>query len=754
MTRHVVRRDGTVVPFNADRICIAIRKALNASEQSPSVAESLTGEVVSKLPSKSDYCSIEEIQDTVELILMSQYPTTAKAYILYRYKQLEIRKTVPKLPTDSIKTPWGPLGSIIFYRTYSRRIDSGDRNSKMESYDHAVTRILTACENQLECKFTREELARLRYFLLSMKCLPGGRFLWQLGTKTVDRNGITSLQNCAFRAIDSIETYPWLMDLAMLGVGIGFSVSKRHICSLPSVLDIPIRIRRVMKSYTKSEKDDVSPHDEILETDVSEEIFVVHDSREGWVSLLRKTLEAFFVTGKSFCYTTEHVRPLGELLKGFGGIASGPEPLVSAITKIKLLLQSFQGRKLTSLGAHDIACMISEAVVAGNIRRVAAISIGDPDDIEFLQAKTYTPEKPIPSYRYKSNNTVYCDDISELPQEYWDLYKTGCEAYGLFNLRLAKEVGRIKDGNKYPDPSIEGVNPCAEQGLASGETCCLAELFLPNIVSKEELFEAARLIYRVCKHSLLLPCHHKITQDIVRKNMRMGIGVTGYLQATEEQRCWLDETYVKLRALDEEYSMMHNLTISVKLTTVKPGGTTSSMAGVTSGCHPGMYPYYIRRIRISHTSELVNECKKRGYKVEDDIYDKGTAVVEFPSKAPEGTILAKDMSIIDQLEVVRRLQTEWSDNNVSFTGYYDKEEDIPKIKEYLQKYYRDNFKTCSFNMRDGGKYAQLPYEEITKEQYDEMIAKCEPIDTLYVDDTITPESELDMECRNGMCPIK
>lgn len=302
-------------------------------------------------------------------------------------------------------------------------------------------------------------------------------------------------------------------------------------------------------------------------------------------------------------------------------------------------------------------------------------------------------------------------------------------------------------------PLNERNNKGAEQSLANYETCCLAEIFLPNIRDRDELLDVATLLYRVCKHSLALPCHNKETEAIVHKNMRMGIGITGYLQATEEQRSWLKETYEKLREYDVEYSAKHGWPTSIKLTTIKPSGTLSLLPGVTPGCHPAYANYLIRRIRLSADSPLVNVIRDSGYKVEpvrnfDGTADRTTVVAEFPFSYPEGTMLAKNMTAIDQLEVVRRLQAEWSDNAVSCTVYYKKEE-LPDIKEYLSKYYNKHFKSLSFLLHQEHGFDQPPLEEITKEEYERLVKKTKPITG------ITAQLEPDeADCVGGVCPIR
>jgi len=298
------------------------------------------------------------------------------------------------------------------------------------------------------------------------------------------------------------------------------------------------------------------------------------------------------------------------------------------------------------------------------------------------------------------------------------------------------------------------VSNCAEQGLETKETCALAENFLSNIESKEELFDVLKLLYRVVKHSLRLPCHNKDTEEVVWRNMRMGLGMTGYLQATEEQRSWLPDAYEMLRAYDVEYSAKMGWPVSIKLTTAKPSGTLSLLPGVTPGVHPGYAQYMIRRIRIASNHSLVDTCKKFGYHVEfakkfDGTDDHGTMVVEFPFAYPEGTVLAKDVSAIAQLEWVKRLQTDWSDNSVSCTVYYRSEE-LPEIREYLSKNFNKNFKTLSFLLHSEHGFVQAPFEEITKDHYDKLVSKTKLID--HIDSVL--DFDESNECNTGVCPIR
>lgn len=630
-------------------------------------------------------------------------------------------------------TPFSTVGYITYKRTYARRLDETNPNSATEEYEDTVNRVIASTTNQLNVGFTDDEKQRLRKYLMELKGTVAGRFLWQMGTDTVGKLGLASLQNCAFTVINEpVRPFTWAMDMLMLGSGVGYNIQRKNVDKLPEVHVEFVRPTRV---------------------DSNDADFIVPDSREGWVQLLGKTLKAAFLSDKkhTFTYSTVLVRGKGSTIKGFGGTASGPEDLCWGIEKISEVLEKRAGKKIRPIDALDIMNIIGAVVVAGNVRRSAQIAIGDADDVEYLLAKRWDMGN-IPSWRAMSNNSVVCNDVKDLHEYFWDGYEGKGEPYGLINLRLSRKVGRLGDTN-YPDPDVEGYNPCAEQSLAAYETCCLAEVWLSNIESYEEFVDVCKILYRINKHSLALPCHLDETADIVHKNMRMGIGITGVLQATAEQKSWLERAYVELREFDKEYSAKHGFPESIKLTTVKPSGTLSLLPGVTPGCHPAYAQYMIRRIRISADHSLVNVCREHGYPVEyqqnfDGSEDHSTVVVSFPFAYPEGTVLANEMTALSQLEVVKWLQEVWSDNSVSCTVYYRKEE-LPEIKKYLAKNYKNNHKSLSFLLHSDHGFKQAPFEEITKEAYEELVAKTKLI-------TKVEEATFDGgdECASGACPVK
>jgi ribonucleoside-triphosphate reductase len=624
---------------------------------------------------------------------------------------------------------WGELGYITYARTYSREKKDGTK----ENFSETVERELKGIDKQLKLKLTEEEQEFYRGMRHDMKGSVAGRFMWQLGTKTVDKLGLPSLQNCAFVVVDDpIRPFTWAMDMLMLGSGVGYSIKKEHVYKLPKVQRKKVKIER---------------------WDDKQADFIVPDTREGWVKLLGKVLKAHFYSGEGFTYSTQLIRGKGEAIAGFGGVASGATILVEGMELISNILNNRRGQQIKPIDCLDIMNIIGMIVVAGNVRRSAQLAIGDYDDLEYIRAKRWDLGN-IPNWRAMSNNSVDVPDVKLLPKEFWDTYDQG-EPYGLINLDLSKKVGRLGE-TEFPDPDVQGYNPCAEQSLNNFETCCLAEIFLPNVENYEELLKVAVMLYRVNKHSLALNCHHKETQDIVNKNMRMGIGITGVMMSSEEQLSWLDGCYKYLRAYDKEYSKNLGFPESIKITTVKPSGSLSLLAGVTSGVHPATAgQHYIRRMRMSSDSPLVEVCKSHGYFTEyqknfDGTDDRSTIVVEFPCKYPDGVVSAEDTDVIDQLEMVKFMQKNWSDNSVSVTAYYTKE-DLPRIKKYLEDNFKDNFKTLSFLLYTGHGFQQAPFEAISKEQYEYLKEKVLPITNIELNEDDAEELG---SCGIGGCPIK
>lgn len=639
--------------------------------------------------------------------------------------------------------PWGfnGLGYIVYRRTYSRLKDDGSR----EEWFETVARCVNGAQ-EIGAQYTREEAERLYDHVFNLRCNFAGRMLWQLGTPTVKRFGGNSLLNCWFVSMNEPKAFLFLFENLMLGGGVGYSVRREDVHELPRV------------------KADVT----VMHKATKDADYIVPDSREGWVKLLSHVVDAFYVTGRSFTYSTILVRSAGEKINGFGGTASGPTILIEGIEKIAKLFQSREDKKLRSIDVLDICNIIGSIVVAGNVRRSAEIALGDPDDYLYIRAKNWSLGN-VPNWRGMSNNTIYADTFDHISPEIWNNGyevdpKTGAakgEPYGFFNLPLSQRYGRLKDGpmkdsKLYPTDrdNCVGVNPCAEITLSSSECCNLSELYLCNVRTKDELIDCAKLLYKTQKAISALPFLHKETEEIVHRNMRLGLGVTGICQALDKVD-WLDQCYVELRRFDKEWSKHRGWPESIKLTTVKPSGTLSLLAGATPGVHPAYSPFYIRRVRMSSDDGLVKVCREAGYPIEyqkrfDGTDDHGTVVVEFPCQTPAGAMLAKDMGVIQQLEMVKRLQTVWADNAVSVTAYYESPE-LDVIKGWMKENYGEGVKSVSFLLRDAHGFLQAPYEAIDEPRYREMIAKVKPLSDVSTD---VGGATLDVECANGSCPVR
>jgi len=635
--------------------------------------------------------------------------------------------------------PWGPLGYITYKRTYARMTETG----VTEEWWQTIYRCLRSLVDDLDAILTQEEVEKLYDYVFKLKCVFSGRALWQLGTGTISKIGADSLQNCWHVAVDTpITPFTFTFNQLMLGGGVGFNIQAEHVYALPKVRYDP-RIRRV-------DNHDVG--------------FIIPDNREGWVELLERILHAYFYSGHSFSYSTIAIRNKGARISSFGGTASGPEELSNGMLMICKILSSRFGQKLRPIDCLDIMNIIGTIVVAGNVRRSAQIAIGDANDNAFINSKAWGRGN-IPNWRSMSNNSVACDDPRQLGDNFWKNYTETnsqgdavSEPFGLVNLHNCRRFGRLADGEGYrPDPHIVGLNPCGEVTLESYEACNLAEIFLPNIKDAEEFADVACLMYKVTKTISRYPFQSRIVNEVVSRNHRLGISVSGLLQAQHlRTEAAFNNCYRRLESLDAEYSKYLGCSKSVKMTCVKPSGTVSLLAGVTPGIHPAYAPYYIRRIRFASNDPVVAVCAEHGYIIEpqlklDGTQDYNTQIVQFPVATPKGTLCANEIGAITQLEYMRWAQENWADNSVSVTVYY-KDEELPEICEWLAKHYTEDVKAVSFLRHSKHGFVQAPYEPIAEGHYNNLISKITPVTTLR--DVQQLNLKDSVECISGACPIK
>lgn len=510
--------------------------------------------------------------------------------------------------------------------------------------------------------------------------------------------------NCAFvssQEVDNDFAFPfyWAMDMLMLGVGVGFDT---------------LGADRVT----------------IQEPTPSDEVYVVEDTREGWAGLLRDTLNAYVGAGKlpvEIDYSK--VRPKGAPIRGFGGTASGPDPLKVLIKDTREVLDKLVGKSLTSEAIVDIFDFIGRCVVAGNVRRSALLSLGSSDDPDFLDLKN--PDinmDALISHRWAANNSI----SARVGMDYTDSSEktalNGEPGYvWLENARAYSRMGRAPD---FKDYRALGTNPCGEQTLEFAECCNLVETFPSRHESYEEFEETLKYAYLYAKSVTLIPTHSSRTNEVMMRNRRIGCSMSGIVQAMakhgrREFFNWCDEGYDYLEYLDQKYSDWLCVPSSIKKTSVKPSGSVSLLPGVTPGIHYPHSKFYIRRVRFQEDHPIVTALKECGYHVEKDQYSPNTVVAEFPVKEDNFDRSKTQVTMWEQLENAAQMQSYWADNQVSITVTFDKEKEGPSIKSALELY-ETRLKSVSFLPLEDHGFAQAPYEEITEERYNEMAQKIQP----------------------------
>lgn len=616
---------------------------------------------------------------------------------------------------------WSNLAKIVTRRTYARR-DAGP----LENWDQIVERAIGG--NVRGHNVPEAEIKNLLRLAKERKAIPAGRGLWFSGTDAHSRLGGVALNNCWFATTEDWNNFVVVADLLMLGGGVGASVEHKFVSKLPKV------------------KKDVA----ILHKGTKDADFIIPDSREGWCELIRRLMEGFFVTGKSFTYSTVCLRGQGEPIRGFGGWASGPLPLVRFVEHLQKILGARGGKHVRPIDAADIITAIGELVVSGNVRRSAILIMGDPWDKEYLQAKRWDLGI-VPSYRAYANFSVVVDDTDDLHPLFWKTFEAG-EAFGIVNRKNIQKYGRMGEAKK---DTAEGTNPCAEATLEAFEPCNLQEIALPNIDNEEEFILAARLMHRYGKRVTTERYHHAQIQAVVDRNRRIGTGITGCLASPLFNPATLDRVYAAIQKENREYSEELGIPHSIRSTVIKPSGTVSKVLDMDGyeGIHPAYSRFIIQRVRFASNDPLTPVLRAAGHSIEavkrlDGTVDHNTLVVDFYVQAPDGFPVAdENYTTWDQLKAVQLAQKHWADQSVSASVYY-KRADIPAIKEWMADHISE-IKTISFLAHSEHGFLQAPKEAITKEQFEKLSAKVKPIDI----DAITDGDMESQECE-GACPTR
>jgi adenosylcobalamin-dependent ribonucleoside-triphosphate reductase len=704
---------------------------------------------------------------------------------------------------------------FTFMRTYSRNVyDTVGNYLYNESFFDVCLRCVNGCmslaKDQLgeswdENYWTTKAVKMLELFL-EFKLLPSGRNLWALGTELVHSKKLgLALFNCTFHTSKNIdvtkaEFFCYNMDALMLGVGVGFDslgAGKLTIMrpdfapyqAAHPVNHIVQHTKEMMRTSKKRDPQGVQylKHElEYIRNTTSTHrnhytVHVVEDTREGWVNAVRTLLNSYLDKNYITIFDYTKIRPAGLPLKIFGGVSSGPQPLAEGIAIIRYLLQSYIGRPIDSLLIVDICNILAMVVVSGNVRRSAQIFIfDDPNMCEIKNWKEpkYSYRTMVEGWAYNSNNSFrVTDDLTD------EKYKECLEKFvplmnlngepGIFNRDVARRYGRIIDGPTNPDPNVDGPNPCGEiclegtspiacdkPGGAGGELCNLVEIIMPNITNLEEFKEVCTYAALLSKMVSTVPIHWKGCHEIQHRNYRLGISQTGIVEflathSIDEYKTWLDTGYLHIKEYDSMISKMFKVPLSIKLTTIKPSGTLSLVAGVSSGMHAVRSQYYLRRIRLAKTkTDLINVLEKNGIPIEDDVTQSNTTVIAaFPVKYASGIRTKADFSFDEQANLLLLLQTYWSDNSVSCTLEF-RENEIDDLTNFLLNH-REHIKGAAVLPVREYTYAQMPQETLTEEQYIKLSTGLTQLtDTMFLTAVEQEEEETDNYCTGESCTLK
>lgn len=627
-------------------------------------------------------------------------------------------------------TPGDVFRESVAIRTYSRDVPDEDRK---ESVPEIFTRVLDAFETLYADKkdVWGPYYDRARWFHLMSEgiALPAGRMLWSMGSTTLAKEGYLPMMNCSFVAINGVsEPFRFMAKMLFLGCGVGFSVERKYFEPLAKEW---VALRYPIMPSTRKQAGESRYY-----PDHKGSVFVVRDSKEGWIDFIVEAIEAG-VALRPFIYDLSQIRPEGSRIKGFGGRSGDPQILSTIGMRIYYDVAGPAYPTVSML--YDVACSIGELVVSGNVRRSALIAIGDPTDEEFLSLKKFSNTKGKP-WRQFCNNSVNVSTFSDLSDAFWDTYDGSSEAYGFVKVDAAARADEERESNSFRKryPAM-GFNPCGEQPLHNREVCCLAEINVQKIHDNPTMIQAMYMTYLFCKMAFTLgaPTEPE-TNRIVQANQRIGISLTGISMVDPSIMSMAYQNLnVWLRPFDSRISGQLGVPPCIALTTVKPGGTLPKIAGSSGpGIHRPISHYQIRRVRFSKTCALLPWFKHIGIPVEpafmlDGSPDpSGTQVASFflenaePADGHYSEWQLTDVGLESMFAKIAEVQEHWSDNAISVTVYYDvkrvRDQLIPMIRRWF-----DQLKVFSGLPYFGHNFLQAPEEPISEERYHAELARFE-----------------------------
>ena len=624
--------------------------------------------------------------------------------------------------------------SFIHKSRYARWLEEEGRRETWEETVHRYVDFFKERE-----QLNDEEGQEIFDAIQAMEVMPSMRCMMTAG-EALKRDNVAGF-NCSYLHIDHPRAFDELMYVLMCGTGVGFSVERNFITKLPEVAE----------TFHKTSS-----------------TIVVSDSKLGWASAFRELI-AMLYAGKLPQWDMSRVRPAGARLKTFGGRASGPEPLEDLFRFCVNIFQKAAGRKLTSIECHDVVCKIADIVVVGGVRRSALISLSNLSDQRMSKAKSGAWWENEGQRRLANNSVAYTEkpDFEAYLNEMKNLYESKAGERGLFS-RVAAQKIAARNGRRDATHDF-GTNPCSEIILRSNEFCNLSEVVVRSDDTLETLKKKVRIATIIGTLQSTLTDFRYLRVRWKRNTEEealLGVSLTGIMDhdvlggknGTAESpmlASWLEEMRDVSIETNKEWAAKLGVNQSVAITCVKPSGTVSQLVDSASGIHPRFSKHYIRRVRSDKKDPLALYMEQAGFPVENDVMSASSVVFSFPVKAPESSTCVKEVGAMEQLALWKTYQNHWCEHKPSVTVYYTD-------SEYLQvaQWIWDNFDMCSgisLLPTSDHVYQQAPYEDISAEKYDELVAAMpqnvnwEELSQFEKEDNTTGSQEL--ACVGGACEI-
>lgn len=734
MPDHVIKRNGSYAPFDLGRIEKAISRCYESLDQRPLTPLDTIVQAVANMISvrcNGAIPTVEEVQDLVELSLLSAGEfAAARHYIVYREQHAKERVIIPEdvqaaFDTDGEFFPT-PFQQFQFYDKYSRfDWDKGRRETWLETVDRVVDYLSWLSNGALG----DEVYDRIRRAIRSMKVMPSMRALSQAGPSGM-RNSL-AIYNCSHLPVADIHAFPEAMLISMAGCGVGYSVERANVEQFPRILR---QTGAVLPTH------------------------VVADTSDGWAEALRLGLQTWFA-GQDVPFAYHLVRKAGEPLRTKGGVTSGPEVLKTILDYCRTKVLSRQGSFLRTLDAHDMMCVIGGGAVSGGVRRTAMIAIFDYDDTEMLTCKDGAALDANP-WRWNANNSaVWPEEIDQgsLVQQFLTMYQNRRGEPGIFSRANAD---RTKPERRKSH--LFGPNPCGEIFLPPYGLCNLSIAVAragDSIEDLREKVEIATIIGTIQSLATTFPGLRPEWKANCEDERLLGVDVTGQQDCPVVQNA---ETLSFLKgvalATNETYAHRLGINVSAAVTCNKPSGNSSSLLNCSSGIHRRWAPYYIRNVRVGPHTPLYRVLRNAGVPMhpENGQNERNATswVIHFPVKSPEGSKTRRGYSAIEQCEYWLLNKVNWTEHNPSVTITYEPHELVPLMQWVWDHRYLIG--GMSFLPVDDAQYQQMPYEEISKEQYEALVADFPEINfaLLYAfEHTDMTEAAQTPACSAGQCDL-